>query len=174
MEAFLAKVASGKVSLDPPDAARAAVIARTRDLLGKAMAPIPSDELLPALRRHIKLGPSDQDQFFFATMWEEKSEFLFIIGAGWWLRSRPYLGRTWPVDAKAPSHHDIVEQAVIEMLRQAKAPMTQAGIVAALDRADIRIAAADSIVFLRKLTAKPISSKTGTASDVPVPKRDSR
>jgi hypothetical protein len=154
MEAFLAKVASGKVSLEPPDAAREEVISRTRDLLARAKAPIPSDGLLQALRRQIKLGPSDQDQFFFATMWEEKAEFVFIIGAGWWLRRRAYLGRTWPADAKAASHHEIVEQAVIEMLRQAKAPLTQSDVIAALDRKAIPIAAADKIVFLRKLVAK--------------------
>jgi hypothetical protein len=154
MEAFLAKVASGKVSLEPPDAARETMISRTRDLLTKAKAPIPSDEVLQVLRRQIKIGPSDQDQFFLATMWEEKADFVFIIGAGWWLRSRPYLGRTWPVDAKAPSHHEIVEQAVIEMLREAKVPLTQSDIVAALDRKGIPIAAADKIVFLRKLVAK--------------------
>jgi hypothetical protein len=154
MEAFLAKVASGAISLDPPDNARQVLIKRARDLLANSKAPIPTDDMLAALRRQIKLGPSDQDQFFFATMWEEKVEFVFIIGAGWWLRSRPYLGRTWPVDAKSPSHHDVVEEAVIGMLRRARAPMTQADIIAALDRAEIRIAAADSVVFLRKLVAK--------------------
>jgi|GEM_PF-6879584 len=73
IEAFLAKVAFGKISLDPPDNARQVLIKRTRDLLGKAKAPITTDDMLPTLRKQIRLGPSDQDQFFFATMWRRRT-----------------------------------------------------------------------------------------------------
>lgn len=154
MEAFLVKVASGKLSLDPPESARKMLIARTRDLLTSAKEPMPSEVLLRSLRRHGKIGPSDRDHFFLVTMWQERATFVLIGGSGWWLRSRPYLGRTWPVGAKDCSHHEIVEEAVLEMLRLARAPMTQADIVRALDRKRIRIAASDSIRFLRKLVAK--------------------
>jgi hypothetical protein len=55
------------------------------------------------LRKKVRLGPSDQDQFFYATMDEEKQDFAYLVGAGWWSRRRPFMGRTFPVDRETPT-----------------------------------------------------------------------
>jgi hypothetical protein len=57
------------------------------------------------------------------------------------------------VEANA-SHHDIVDDAVVGLLRAAKAPMTSDALAVALDRKGVRIAAADHIVYLRDLALR--------------------
>jgi hypothetical protein len=153
MEAFLAKLEAGDVSLSMPDPARNVLIAEARRILKSAAKPLGSDEIIRRIRRKTGLGPSDQTQFFFATMNEEKAEFVFIVAAGWWLRSRPFLGRVFSVDEK-PSYHDFVEEAVLEMIQSAKRPLSKEDIVSALQDRGLAIAASSKECFLRKLTAK--------------------
>jgi hypothetical protein len=153
VEAFLAKVAAGNISLaaEPSGFERLAIAAR--QWLKEAKLPVPTDELLGKLRKEGAVDLSKEDHFFNSAMWNNRQEFVFITGAGWWLRKRPYHGRTWPVEADA-SHHDVVDDAVLGLLRAAKAPMSPEAIIAALDRKGLRIAAADAVVYLRYLALR--------------------
>jgi len=153
LEAFLAQIETGEASLEMPDPARNALIAEARRILKSARKPVETDDMIGLIRRKTNLGPSDQPAFFFTTMNEEKAQFVFIVGAGWWLRSRPFLGRVFSVDEK-PSYHDFVEESVLEMIRTAKRPLSKEDIAAALRGRGLAIAAASEEVFLRKLTAK--------------------
>jgi hypothetical protein len=137
-----------------PPPARQAVIDETRRLLEKATWPIESKEILAMLRKKVRLGPSDQDQFFYATMNEEKQNFVYLIGAGWWLRRRPFMGRTFSVDRKAPTYHDMVDDEIVAMVRKANRPMMPDDIVADLARKDIAIAAADPVQYLRPMAIR--------------------
>lgn len=66
--------------MTPP--ARDAVIKATREVPEKAEQPIESKVILTMLRTNVRLGPSDRDQFFYATMNEEKPEFVYLLDAG--------------------------------------------------------------------------------------------
>lgn len=153
VEPFLDRLKAGEVSLEMPPPARQAVIDETRSILDKAERPIESRELLALLRRKIRIGPSDQSAFFYTTMNEEKQDFVYIVGAGWWLRQRPFLGRTFPVERQA-SYHDIVDDEVVALIRKANQPMMPDDIIAALAKKDVAIAAADPTVYLRRMAIR--------------------
>ncbi|MEY9524057.1 hypothetical protein ABIF70_005198 [Bradyrhizobium japonicum] len=154
VEPFLQKLKAGDVSLEMPPPVRQAVIDEARRILEKAERPIESKEFLAMLRKNVRMGPSDQDQFFYATMNEEKQEFMYLVGAGWWLRRRPFMGRTFPVDRKTPSYHDMVDDEIVGLVRKATAPMMPDDIVVGLAKKDIAIAAADPIVYLRRMAIR--------------------
>jgi hypothetical protein len=153
VEAFLAGVASGKISLAPPKTAHENLVSVTQQLLRAAKKPVGTDQLLVALRKDAKIGPSDQANSFHSVMWKERADFVFITGAGWWLRSRPYLGHTFAVDAEA-SAHILIGDAVVDLLRGSQQPQTKNDIVAALKKRGLEIPAADKEVYLRTLTAQ--------------------
>jgi hypothetical protein len=153
VEVFLAKVAAGKISLAAEPSAFERLAIAVRKWLKDAELPVPTDELLARLRKEGTVGPSDKVHFFHSAMWNNRKEFVFVTGAGWWLRKRPYHGRTWPVEADA-SHHDIVDHAVVGLLRAATAPMSPDAIIAALDRKGVQIVAADKVVYLRYLALR--------------------
>lgn len=154
VEPFLEKLKKGQVSLEMPSPARDIVIGETRHILTKAARPIESKEILSILREKVRLGPSDQDQFFYATMNEEKQEFVYLIGAGWWLRQRLFMGRTFPADRETPTYHDMVDDEIVAMVRKACRPMMPEEIVAELAKTDIAIAAADPIAYLRRMAIR--------------------
>jgi hypothetical protein len=105
-------------------------------------------------KKKVRLGPSDTDQFFYATMNEEKLEFVYLVGAGWWLRKRPFMGRTFPADRETPTYHDMVDDEIVAMVRRAKCPMMPDEIVADLAKKHIAIASSDPIVYLRRMAIK--------------------
>ncbi|NEU97992.1 TniQ family protein [Bradyrhizobium uaiense] len=153
VEPFLNRLKTGEVSLEMPPPARQAAIDETRRILDKAERPIDSKGILTLLRKKIQIGPSDQDAFFYTTMNEEKQEFVYIVGAGWWLRQHPFMGRTFPVERQA-SYHDIVDDEVVAMIRKASQPMMPHDIIAGLAKKDVLIAAADPAVYLRRMAIR--------------------
>ncbi|MDA9414051.1 hypothetical protein XH81_04105 [Bradyrhizobium sp. CCBAU 25360] len=154
VEPFLEKLRQGEVSLEMPPPARDAVIEEARRILAEAERPIETKQMLSMLRKKVRLGPSDQDQFFYATMNEERQEFVHLVGAGWWLRRRAFMGRTFPADRETPSYHDMVDDEIIAIVRQAKCPMMPDDIVAGLAKRRIAIASSDPIVYLRRMAIR--------------------
>ncbi|GKQ53555.1 TniQ family protein [Bradyrhizobium sp. Ce-3] len=153
VEPFLDRLKAGEVSLEMPPPARQAVIDETRRILDKAKRPIESKEILTLLRKKIRIGPSDQDAFFYTTMNEEKQDFVYIVGAGWWLRQRSFMGRVFSIERQA-SYHDIVDDEVVAMIRKANQPMTPDDIIAGLTKKGAVIAAADPVVYLRRMAIR--------------------
>ncbi|KRQ14672.1 TniQ family protein [Bradyrhizobium manausense] len=152
---FLEKLEHGEVSLDMPPPPRNAVIEETRRILEEADRPIGTKELLLLLRENnVRLGPSDTDRFFYATMNEEKLEFAYIVGAGWWLRRRAFMGRIFLADRKIPSYHDMVDDEIVASVRQAKSPMMPDDIIAGLAKKRIAIASSDPISYLRRMAIR--------------------
>jgi hypothetical protein len=155
IEPFLEKLRKGEASMEMPPPARDVVIAQTRRILEKAERPIETKEMLSMLRKEkVRLGPSDTDQFFYATMNEEKQEFVYLVGGGWWLRKRAFMRRTFPAGGEMPTYHDMVDDEIVAMVRKAKCPMMSDEIVAALARKGIVIAAADPAVYLRRMAIR--------------------
>jgi TniQ len=155
VEPFLKKLKQGAVSLDMPPPARNAVIQETRRILENADHPIETKEVLSMLRKkEVRLGPSDKDQFFYATMNEEKNEFVYLVGAGWWLRQRAFMGHIFPADRETPSYHNLVDEEIVAIVRQAKCPMMPDDIVASLAKRRIAIASSDPVVYLRRMAIR--------------------
>ena len=153
VEPFLNRLKAGEVSLEMPPPARQSVIDETRRILDKAKRPIESKEILTLLRKEMRIGPSDQDAFFYTTMNEEKQDFVYIVGAGWWLRQRPFMGRTFLVERQA-SYHDIVDDEVVALIRKADQPMMPDDIIAGLAKKGVVIAAQDPLVYLRRMAIR--------------------
>jgi len=155
VEPFLEKLKRGEASLDMPPPARDAVIEETRRILANADRPIETREILLMLReKKVRLGPSDTDQFFYVTMNEEKHEFVYLVGAGWWLRKRSFMCRTFPADCETPTYHDMVDNEIVAMLRRAKCPMIPDDIVASLAKKRIAIASSDETAYLRRMAIR--------------------
>ncbi|MHC2518993.1 TniQ family protein [Bradyrhizobium diazoefficiens] len=154
VEPFLEKLRQGAVSLDMPPPARDAVIEEARRILEDAERPIETKQMLSMLRKKVRLGPSDQDQFFYATMNEERQEFVYLVGAGWWLRGRAFMGRTFPADRDTPSYHDLVDDEIVAIVRQTKCPIMPDDVVASLAKRRIAIASSDPIVYLRRMAIR--------------------
>lgn len=156
VETFLAGVAAGRISLALPETktAHQVLVAAVERLLAKAAKPVPTDELLGTLRREIKLGPSDQKGFFYSAMWKERTTFLHITGAGWWLRERPYLGRTLGVEREAVTQTGIADETVLELLRATDRPIPPNEITARLKERSIEVPMVDEFEFLRRLAVR--------------------
>lgn len=113
IEPFVRRIETGEVSLGKPEPVWKTLVREAQKILTTAKAPLPSEDLLTKLRCKMSIGPSDQDDFFYSTMWDLRETFVFIEGAGWWLRALPYLGRTFPLDRPAPTQTEIVDETVI-------------------------------------------------------------
>jgi TniQ len=151
IEPFLNKLEGGEVTLEMAPSAKYSVIEETRRILAQAERPIPSRDILRPLRARTQMGPSNQDHFFYGTMWEQRQEFVHIEGAGWWPRARPYLGRTFPLDGPTPSQTEIVHQIVIQLLGVTDRPLSQQEILAHLKAQSICMPRADGECFVRRL-----------------------
>jgi hypothetical protein len=110
--------------------------------------------MLAILRHTVRIGPSDKDQFFYATMNEEKHEFVYLVGAGWWLRRRPFMGRTFPVDRETPTYHDIVDDEIVAIIRKANCPLMPDDILAELAERGIAIASVNPVPYLRRMVIR--------------------
>jgi len=155
VEPFLEKLRQGEASLKMPAPARNVVIEETRRILDGVERPVETKEMLSILRKKkVQLGPSDKDQFFYATMNEERHEFVYLTGAGWWLRRRQFMGRTFPADRETPSYHDMVDDEIVAMVGKANRPLMPDEIVADLARKGTPIAAADPVAYLRRMAIK--------------------
>lgn len=150
VEPFVRKVEAGEASLGKPESNWKALVREAEKILSAVKAPLASEDLLAKLRRKMAIGPSDQDGFFYKAMWDVRETFVFIEGAGWWLRARPHLGRVFPVDGPVPTQTEIVDGTVIEMLRDADRPLSQEDILTRLKAQSIRTPVADGEVFLRR------------------------
>lgn len=155
VDPFLQRLKQGEVTLEMPPPARDAVIEETRRILERAERPIETKQLLSMLRAEkVRLGPSDKTQFFYATMNEEKQEFAYLVGAGWWLRRRAFMGRTFPADRETPSYHDIVDDEIVAIVRRAKCPMMPDDIVEDLAKRRIAIAVSGPIAYMRRMAIR--------------------
>jgi hypothetical protein len=154
IEPFVRRIETGEVSLGKPEPVWKTLVREAQKILTTAKAPLPSEDLLTKLRCKMSIGPSDQDDFFYSTMWDLRETFVFIEGAGWWLRALPYLGRTFPLDRPAPTQTEIVDETVIEMLRAAERPLSQQDILVELKARSIRTPIADGEVFLRRFLVR--------------------
>jgi hypothetical protein len=85
---------------------------------------------------------------------EEKQEFVYLVGAGWWLRRRSFIGRTFPADRETPSYHDIVDDEIVAMVGKSKQPLMPEEIVAGLGKKGIAIASSDQIAYLRRMAIR--------------------
>jgi hypothetical protein len=150
IDPFVGQVEAGKASLGKPEGSWKALVREAERILGAAKAPLASEDLLAKLRRNMTIGPSDQNDFFYSAMWESRATFVYIEGAGWWLRVRPHLGRLFAVDGPAPNQTEIVDDIVLDMLRRADRPLSQEEIIERLDARSIRTPVADGEVFLRR------------------------
>ncbi|MHC2582889.1 hypothetical protein ACVI1J_004902 [Bradyrhizobium diazoefficiens] len=150
IERFVQQVEAGKASLGKPEGSWKALVREAERILSGVSAPLPSKDLLAKLRRKMTIGPSDQADFFYSAMWESRETFVYVEGAGWWLRSRPYLGRTLPLDGPAPTQTEIVDGIVVEMLRRADRPLSQDDILTELKTRSILTPVVDGEVFLRR------------------------
>lgn len=150
IEPFVRQLETGKVSLARPEGSWKALVREAEKLLAAAKMPLASADLLSKLRRKMSIGPSDQNDFFYTAMWDMRATIVFIGGAGWWLRSRPYMGRPLPSDGPAPTQADIVDDTVLQMLREASRPLSQDDILAELKAGSIRVPLQNGEVFLRR------------------------
>jgi hypothetical protein len=154
IEPFVRQVEAGKASLGKPEPVWKALIREAQKILTAAKAPLPSEDLLAKLRRKMPIGPSDQDDFFYTTMWDGRETFVFIKGAGWWLRDRPHLGRIFSLDGPAPNQTEIVDEIVLDLLRSAERPLSQEDILASLKAQSVHTPISDGEVFLRRLAVR--------------------
>ncbi|MGY3532286.1 hypothetical protein [Bradyrhizobium sp. USDA 4452] len=150
VEPFVQQVEAGKATLSKPEASWKAMVREAERILRSSKAPVPSDDLLNKLRRKVTIGPSDQNDFFYSAMWDARETFVFIEGAGWWLRANLYLGRAFPVEGPVPTQTEIVDETIIDMLRVAERPLSQEDVLTALKARSIRTPIADGGVFLRR------------------------
>jgi hypothetical protein len=127
-----------------------ALVREVQRILAGAKAPVPSEDMLAKLRRKMTLSPSDQADFFYSAMWDSRETLVYIEGAGWWLRARPYLGRSFPLDGPAPTQMDVVDETVLGMLRAADRPLTQQDILVRLKAQSIRTPIANGEAYLRR------------------------
>lgn len=121
IEPFLAKLKKGEVSLDVPRPQNGVAL-ETMRILRTAQRPVETKEIVGKIRRKMTLGPSDRLHFFFRTMHKEKRTFVYLVGAGWWLRDRSFMGRAFPLGPKPPSYQDMVGEEMVAILRKAKRP----------------------------------------------------
>ncbi|MCP2216223.1 hypothetical protein [Bradyrhizobium elkanii] len=150
IEPFLRKVERGAVVLGKPEGGWKALVRETERILTGAAAPVSSEDLLAKIRRKMTIGPSDHSDFFYKAMWDARETFVFIEGAGWWLRARPHLGHTFVLGAPAPSQAELVDKIVLELLRGSERPLSQEAILRHLAAQSIRTPIADGEVFLRR------------------------
>lgn len=150
IEPFIRQIEAGEVSLGRSEGSWKALVCEAEKILKSATAPLSSEDLLARLRCSMTIGPSDHSDFFYAAMWDARENIVSVGGAGWWLRARPYLGRTFPLNGPAPSQTDIVDDTIIEMLRTADHPLSQEEILARLETQSIRTPIKDGEVFLRR------------------------
>jgi len=150
IEPFIRQIEAGEVSLGRPDGSWKSLVGEAEKILKAAKAPLSSEDLLARLRRTMTIGPSDQSDFFYAAMWDSRESIVYIEGAGWWLRIRPYQGRTFPLNGPVPSQTNIVDDIIIEMLRATNHPLSQEEIIVRLEKQSIRRPIKDGEVFLRR------------------------
>lgn len=150
IEPFVRKLEAGKVSLARPEGSWKALVRATEQILSKTKLPVPSADLLAELRRRMPIGPSDQNDFFYTAMWDVRDTIVFIEGAGWWLRARPYMGRSFQPDGPVPSQADMVDDLVLRMLKEASRPLSQENILAELKTRSVRVPLQNGDVFLRR------------------------
>lgn len=154
IEPFLRRVEAGQVTLGKPEGSWKALVREAERLLSAAKAPLSSDDLIAKLRREMTIGPSDQTDFFYSAMWDVRETFVHIEGAGWWLRARSYLGRTFPPGAPAPTQTEMVDGAVLAILGGADRPLSKDDIQAKLKAQSIAIPITSGEVFLRRFAVR--------------------
>jgi hypothetical protein len=137
------------------ETAKSILIRAVREILQKSAQPVSSTDMLDKLRKaNVKLGPSDDKQFFYASLWETREEFVHIPSVGWWLRSRSYEPARYTAQSEPEDYFSRIAGVMVEMLTNADHPMTQAEVVAEVRRAGMRLTATDPGAFIRKVVAR--------------------
>ncbi|MEY9403642.1 hypothetical protein ABIF79_010017 [Bradyrhizobium japonicum] len=150
IEPFVRKVETGQVVLGKPEGTWKALIREAKRILAKAKAPVPGAELISKIRQKMTLGPSDDPVFLRTYLWESRESIVHIEGAGWWLRDRPYLGRTFALGGPKPTMTQIVDEVVLELLKSTSTPLARQDILARLKAQSIRTPTGDGELFLRR------------------------
>lgn len=150
MEPFLRAVDAGKATLGKPEGTWKALIHEAKKILSKAAAPVPAEDMMAKIRRRMTLGPSDDPAFLRRLLWNEKESIIHIEGAGWWLRERAFLGRTFPLSGPRLTMTHIVDDILSELLKSAAAPISRQVILDQLKKRSVRTPTRDSELFLRR------------------------
>jgi hypothetical protein len=152
VEACLPRLRDGAV---PRKSAKEALLCAVRELLDRADAPIATNEMIRFLREaDVKLGPSDDKQFLYASLWETKDEFVNLDGFGWWLRSKPYEPAYYSPDSGALDQYSRVATAMAALLGEAVDPLSKDAILHGLGKRGVRVVSTNPEVFLRKVVAR--------------------
>jgi hypothetical protein len=150
IEPFVRNVEAGKVTLGRPEGTWKKLVKEAQKILTRVNSPLSSDDLLTKLRLMMPIGPSDQNDFFYSAMWDARETYVYIEGAGWWLRARSYLGITFLLDSTTPTQTEMVDGIVLEMLRAAEKPLSQDEIISQLKMRSIKTPIENGDVFLRR------------------------
>lgn len=137
------------------ESSKQVLVGAVRAVLEKAKHPVPSGDMIRQLRQtKVRLGPSDDKQFFYASLWETRDEFVHIPSLGWWLKARPYAPGCYSPESEPADPHTRIADVMVEMLAEAKSPMSKDAVFAELHKRGIRVTSTDPIAFLRKVVAR--------------------
>lgn len=147
-EPFLDKLKRGEASLSAPPAPKYALISEARKILSEAEYPIETNVMCSMLRERCVQFSSRV--YVHCTMIDQKDEFVLLLGAGWWLRERAFMGRSFPSNDAKASYHDIICDEIVAIVKTAAEPLTASEILDRLAVRRIRVPSPASIQYVQR------------------------